>query len=92
MLQGTANYQFGNGLQGGAEGLAESSADKAWSLPLGAAVLGVRQMGLSGWEQAECFALENEIGAWQQAGKLADPVNALRWACSSWKISDFLRV
>ncbi len=64
--------------QGGAEGLSESSADKAWSLPLGAAVLAVRQLGLSGWEHAECFALENELGAWQQAGKLADPVNALR--------------
>lgn len=66
-------------MQGGAEGLAEARADKAWSLPLGAAVLGVRQLGLSGWEQTECFALENEIGAWQQAGKLAEPLNALRW-------------
>lgn len=66
-------------LQGGAEGLSEAAAaDKAWSLPLGAAVLGVRQLGLSGWEQAECFALENELVAWQQAGKLAEPTNALR--------------
>ncbi|CAL8462111.1 g1642 [Coccomyxa elongata] len=68
--------------RGSAEGLAEARADKAWSLPLGAAVLGVRQLGLSGWEQTECFALENEIGAWQQAGKLAEPVNALRLKAS----------
>jgi hypothetical protein len=72
---------WGSDAQGGAQLLSDAQSDKAWSLPLGAAVLGVRQLGLSGWEQAECFALENEIGAWQQAGHLSSPAAALR--CSS---------
>ncbi len=63
--------------QGGPEGLAGS--DKAWALPLGAAVLGARQLGLSGWEPAECLALENELGAWQQAGHLTQRLPALRY-------------
>lgn len=65
--------------QEGAEGLARAGSDKAWSLPLGAALLGVRQLGLNGWEPAECGALENELRAWQEAGHLAEPVQALRW-------------
>jgi len=64
--------------QGGPEGLAEAGADKGWALPLGAAVLAVRHLGLSSWQPQECFALENEIGAWQAAGNLTDPTNALR--------------
>ena len=64
--------------QGGMEALAGS--DRAWALPLGAAVLGVRQLGLSAWEPAECLALENELGAWQQAGRLSEPLPALRCA------------
>lgn len=67
-----------NRTQGGAEGLAEAGADKGWALPLGAAVLAVRHLGLSSWQQQECFALENELGAWQAAGNLTDPTNALR--------------
>ncbi|CAI5481687.1 unnamed protein product [Closterium sp. Yama58-4] len=35
---------------------------------LGAAVLGLRHLGLSGWNQAECFCLENELASWQAAG------------------------
>ena len=69
-------------LQDGAEGLARAGSDKAWSLPLGAALLGVRQLGLNGWEAAECGALENELRAWQEAGHLAEPVPALRWSIS----------
>jgi len=66
--------------QGGAEGLAAAGSDGAWALPLGAAVLGVRQLGLAGWEPAECLALENELGAWQAAGGLVEREPALRCA------------
>lgn len=65
------------GMQGGAEGLA-GQADSAWDLPLGAIVLGVRQMGLSGWQSPECMALENELTAWQQAGEFNSHDTALR--------------
>jgi len=65
-------------MQGGSTGLSEAGSDKAWSLPLGAAVLGIRQLGLNGWDQQECLALENELGAWQRDGNLTDPTNALR--------------
>eukprot|EP00249_Psilotum_nudum_P024562 c29221_g1_i1 orf=269-3925(-) len=41
---------------------------KSWNHPLGAVVLGVRQLGLSGWKQAECMAIENEIKAWESMG------------------------
>ena len=50
-------------------------------MPLGAAVLSVRHIGLSGWSQAECAALENELTAWQQAGKFQERDQALR--CSA---------
>ena len=66
-------------LQGGSAALSEAAAsEKAWSLPLGAAILGIRQLGLNGWDQQECLALENELGAWQQEGNLSNPTNALR--------------
>ena len=65
-------------MQGGAQALSQAGSDKAWSLPLGAAILGIRQLGLNGWDAPECLALENELGAWQQEGHLAEPVNALR--------------
>jgi len=74
--------------QGGAEGLARAGSDGAWALPLGAAVLGVRQLGLAGWEPAECLALENELGAWQAAGGLAEREPALRCA----RARDYVRV
>lgn len=64
-------------LQGGADGLA-GQADSAWDLPLGAIVLGVRHMGLSGWQGPECMALENELTAWQQAGDFKSTETALR--------------
>lgn len=64
-------------MQGGAEGLA-GQADSAWDLPLGAIVLGVRHMGLSGWQGPECMALENELTAWQQAGDFKSSHTALR--------------
>lgn len=65
-------------LQGGAEGLA-GATDAGWAQPIGAAVLGIRHMGMSGWEPAECTAVENELTAWQQAGNFASKEHALRW-------------
>ena len=66
-------------LQGGAGGLA-GATDAGWAQPIGAAVLGIRHMGMSGWEPAECTAVENELAAWQQAGNFASKEHALRWA------------
>lgn len=56
---------------GGATMLAselQSRHVNSWNHPLGAVVLGIRQLGLSGWQQGECMAIENEIQAWQSAG------------------------
>ena len=56
---------------GGAGMLAsEATAGSAdsWSHSLGATVLGLRQLGLSGWQSQECAAVENELQAWQAAG------------------------
>ncbi len=53
--------------------------DREWGLPLGAAVLGVRHMGLSGWDPSECMALENELAAWQRQGGFTKHDNALRY-------------
>lgn len=50
---------------GGYHSLAEAR-DRDWALPIGATVLGLRHMGLSGWNPAECAALENELAAWQR--------------------------
>lgn len=67
--------------QGGAEGLA-GATDAGWAQPIGAAVLGIRHMGMSGWEPAECTAVENELTAWQQAGNFASKEHALRLKAS----------
>ena len=66
--------------QGGAAKLA-GGADAAWALPIGAAVLGVRHMGLGGWQPQECMAVENELSAWQRLGELSSRDNALRCRC-----------
>eukprot|EP00250_Pteridium_aquilinum_P016715 c23252_g1_i1 orf=383-3940(-) len=47
---------------------AKSKNVNSWNHPLGAIVLGIRHLGLSGWQQSECMAIENEILAWQLAG------------------------
>ena len=64
-------------------------ADSAWDLPLGAIVLGVRHMGLSGWQGPECMALENELTAWQQAGDFKSTETALRHVHSTYLMSPF---
>lgn len=54
---------------GGADQLAkdvESRNVASWNDPLDALVLGVHQVGLSGWKQEECLAIGNEILAWRE--------------------------
>lgn len=53
---------------GGAVKLAkdvESRNVVSWNDPLDALVLGVHQVGLSGWKQEECLAIGNELLAWR---------------------------
>eukprot|EP00898_Chlorokybus_atmophyticus_P001306 jgi/Chlat1/2176/Chrsp17S02751 len=69
--------------EGGAEGLVERSAKgvaTAWNAPLGAAVLALRNVGMSGWQAGECISIEHELEAWQTAGGLdgTDPAAPLR--------------
>ncbi|CAH8388567.1 unnamed protein product [Eruca vesicaria subsp. sativa] len=63
--------RFLNGLEsmGGAVQLAkdvESRSVSSWKDPLDALVLGVQQVGLSGWKQEECLAIGNELLAWRE--------------------------
>ncbi|XP_024534041.1 phosphoglucan, water dikinase, chloroplastic isoform X1 [Selaginella moellendorffii] len=56
---------------GGAKSLSEEIQSKStskWKQPLGGVVLGIRQLGLSGWQQAECLAIENELMTWEKDG------------------------
>ncbi|KAL8262896.1 hypothetical protein R6Q59_024245 [Mikania micrantha] len=58
---------------GGAQYLAEnvnSNNVKSWNGPIGTLVVGIRQLGLSGWKLEECKAIENELLAWQEKGLL----------------------
>lgn len=65
--------------QGGSGALASTRSDIAWSHPLAMLLLGVRNLGLSGWMLSECAALEHEVSAWQQEGVYSERDNALRW-------------
>ncbi|KAK4772818.1 hypothetical protein SAY86_014593 [Trapa natans] len=56
---------------GGANWLAESvESDNttSWSDPLDVLVVGIRQLGLSGWQTEECSAIGNELAAWKRRG------------------------
>jgi len=60
---------------GGARWLADEARKEnvsSWAHALGAIVLGLRQIGLSKWQQAECIAIENELQCWQAVGVTAD--------------------
>ena len=68
-------YRFVNALEamGGAKWLAgnvESKNISSWSDPLGALIVGVHQLGLSGWKPEECEAIGTELLAWQERGLL----------------------
>ncbi|KAL6970881.1 Phosphoglucan, water dikinase, chloroplastic [Sarracenia purpurea var. burkii] len=56
---------------GGAHWLAENAEFKnvrVWNDPLGTLLIGIRQLGLSGWKPQECIAIGNELRAWQERG------------------------
>lgn len=67
----------GFGVQGSAEALVEGG-DTRWALPLGAALLAVRHLGLGGWDPRECLAVENELRSWQKLGCFSKQEPALR--------------
>uniref|UniRef100_A0A6M2ETZ3 CBM20 domain-containing protein n=1 Tax=Populus davidiana TaxID=266767 RepID=A0A6M2ETZ3_9ROSI len=63
--------RFLNALEaaGGAKWLADNVESKnisSWNDPLGALIVGVRQLGLSGWRPEECAAIGTELLAWQE--------------------------
>ncbi|XP_021805227.1 phosphoglucan, water dikinase, chloroplastic [Prunus avium] len=56
---------------GGAHWLAENVKSKdvsPWNDPLGALIVGIHQLRLSGWKPEECAAIENELLAWKARG------------------------
>ncbi|KAL9262661.1 Phosphoglucan, water dikinase, chloroplastic-like protein [Drosera capensis] len=56
---------------GGANWLVESLESKhvnSWNGPLDALLIGIHQLGLSGWKAAECSAIRNELRAWKEKG------------------------
>ncbi|KAH7682974.1 phosphoglucan water dikinase protein [Dioscorea alata] len=65
--------RFLNALEamGGSSWLAHNTGPKdisCWNEPLGALIIAIRQVGLSGWKSEECDAIQNELLAWQQKG------------------------
>lgn len=65
--------RFLNALEalGGSSWLAQNVGSKTishWSHPLGALIIGIRQIGLSGWGSEECTAIESELFSWLQKG------------------------
>ncbi|XP_038989785.1 phosphoglucan, water dikinase, chloroplastic isoform X2 [Phoenix dactylifera] len=65
--------RFLNALEalGGSSWLAQNVGSKnisPWNHPLGALIIGIRQVGLSGWKSEECTAIESEFFSWLQKG------------------------
>ncbi|KAK2969590.1 hypothetical protein RJ640_023702 [Escallonia rubra] len=65
--------RFLNALEavGGAYWLTENVESKnisSWNNPIGALIIGVSQLGLSGWKPEECTAIKSELLAWQEKG------------------------
>lgn len=65
--------RFANELEamGGAHWLAQNVNSKdvsSWNDPLGALIVGVHQLRISGWKPEECAAIENELLAWKARG------------------------
>lgn len=42
----------------------------SWNEPLGALIISIHQLGLSGWKPEECRAITNELKAWQESPPL----------------------
>ncbi|GMI96082.1 PHOSPHOGLUCAN WATER DIKINASE [Hibiscus trionum] len=58
---------------GGANWLVDNMCTKkigSWNNPLRSLILGVHQLGLSGWKPEECAAIGSELSAWQEKGLL----------------------
>ena len=55
-----------------------NGSDGTWALPIGTLVIGLRHIGLSGYNPSECMAIECELGSWQRFGNFSDPDAALR--------------
>ncbi|MBA0858049.1 hypothetical protein Goshw_020771 [Gossypium schwendimanii] len=58
---------------GGTNWLADNLDTKkasSWNNPLRSLILGVHQLGLSGWKPGECAAIGSELTAWQEKGLL----------------------
>ncbi|KAG8481242.1 hypothetical protein CXB51_026060 [Gossypium anomalum] len=56
---------------GGANWFADNLESKnisSWNDPLGALIVGVHQLSLSGWKPEECAAIQSELTAWQEKG------------------------
>ncbi|CAA0840857.1 Phosphoglucan- water dikinase- chloroplastic [Striga hermonthica] len=65
--------RFLNALEavGGAHWLAKNAEQKnvdSWGDPLGALIIGIHQLGLSGWKPEECRVIGKELMAWQDRG------------------------
>ncbi|GAB2267190.1 Phosphoglucan, water dikinase, chloroplastic [Dionaea muscipula] len=56
---------------GGASWLAETLESKdvtSWNEPFDALLIGIHQLGLSGWKPEECSAIGNELRTWKEKG------------------------
>ncbi|GAB4844035.1 Phosphoglucan, water dikinase, chloroplastic [Ancistrocladus abbreviatus] len=56
---------------GGSSWLAENVESKIvtnWNDSFDALIIGIHQLGLSGWKPEECAAIGNELGAWKDKG------------------------
>ncbi|KAK6115543.1 hypothetical protein DH2020_007812 [Rehmannia glutinosa] len=67
--------RFLNALEavGGSHWLAKNVEQKnvnSWGDPLGALIISVHQLGLSGWKPEECQVIGNELLAWKERGLL----------------------
>jgi phosphoglucan,water dikinase len=60
----------------------QDANDGSWALPIGALVLSIRHIGLTGYQQSECMALENELMAWQQTGGFAHEEESRRFSAT----------
>lgn len=66
-------YRFLNALEvmGGAKWLTDNVESKnvnSWNDSLDALIVGVHQLGLSGWKPEECAAIGTELLAWKEKG------------------------
>lgn len=69
--------RFENSIEGrGGSKMLATAADGSWALPIGAMVVGLRNLGLTGFDLSECMALEFELTAWQKVGTFSESRDA----------------